>query len=77
MAREAFRRKFAASVTFRFFFCLLPLLSAGLRAAPPNRITRPVDARRTSDLAGQVHRQAQPAFDPGQVNPTTRMNLWS
>src|SRR5262249_38715749 len=43
-------------------------------AAPPNRITRPVDARRVRALPGGVHRLAQAAFDRGAVAPGARLD---
>jgi uncharacterized protein (TIGR03437 family) len=60
-------------VTFR----LIPLLlcSAALSmAAPPSRITRPVDPSRTAVIAGHVHRLAQPQSDRGAVDPAKNLN---
>ena len=42
-------------------------------AAPPNRVTGPVDARRVRELPGTVHRLAKPQFDQGAVDPAMRM----
>src|SRR5690349_6055435 len=52
----------------------LALFSSLAAAAPPNRITRPVDARRVAPLRGGVHRLAQATFDSGAVDPTTRLD---
>jgi uncharacterized protein (TIGR03437 family) len=39
-------------------------------AAPPDRITRPVDPARTRAVAGNVHRLARPEFDQGPADPS-------
>ena len=60
-----------------FYIVSLSLLWFGVadsQAAPPNRITRAVDARRSSAIAGHIHRFAQPQFDQGAVDPGMRMN---
>src|SRR4051812_4079451 len=51
----------------------LTIFSALLGAAPADRITRTVDARRVRTLAGGVHRLARPAFDRGAAAPSTRL----
>jgi uncharacterized protein (TIGR03437 family) len=43
-------------------------------AAPPTRITRPVDLSRTAMVPGHVHRLAQPQFDRGAVDPGKKLN---
>jgi uncharacterized protein (TIGR03437 family) len=43
-------------------------------AAPPSRITRPLDASRTAVIPGHVHRLAQPQFDRGAVDPAKELN---
>jgi hypothetical protein len=50
------------------------LLTSFAAAAPPNRITSPVDGRRVRVLRGGVHRLAQPAFDRGAVAPESRLD---
>ena len=42
-------------------------------AAQPDRITAPIDARRTVVLRGNVHALAQPRFDQGPVEPAFRL----
>jgi uncharacterized protein (TIGR03437 family) len=42
--------------------------TAVLTAAPPDRITRPVEARNTRVVPGNLHRLAQSQFDRGAVN---------
>ena len=74
MLRKAYREIAHVSITFRCLFGLILLSSTGLLAAPPNRITLPVDTRRTSVLSGQVHRLAQPQFDQGVADPSMAMN---
>src|SRR5579864_1438768 len=55
--------------------CLLMLGFAGYsEAAPPNRITRPVDANQILALSGNLHRFAQSRFDRGAVDPGMRMD---
>ncbi len=44
---------------------LLPIL----HAAPPDRVTRPVDARRSRPVAGSVHRKDLASYDQGAVDP--------
>jgi hypothetical protein len=41
--------------------------------AQPDRITAPIDARRTVVLKGNVHPKAQPRFDQGAVEPAFRI----
>jgi uncharacterized protein (TIGR03437 family) len=41
--------------------------------AQPDRITAPIDARRTVVLKGNVHPMAQPRFDQGPVEPAFRL----
>jgi len=43
-------------------------------AAPPDRVTRPVDARQTRPVSGNFHRSAQAQFDRGAVDPDMRMD---
>jgi len=43
-------------------------------AAPPDRITRPLDASRIAAVAGQLHGLAQPQFDRGAVDPGMQMD---
>lgn len=43
-------------------------------AAPPTRITSPVEPSRTAVVGGHVHRLAQPAFDRGAVDPGKQLN---
>jgi len=74
MRRKVYREMVDGSITIRFLCGLLLLSPAGLMAAPPNRITLPVDTQRTSALPGQVHRLAQPRFDQGLVDPSTAVN---
>ncbi len=60
-------------MTIRLLSALL--FSASLSvAAPPSRITRPVDPSRTALVGGHVHRLAQPAFDRGAVDPGKQLN---
>jgi len=51
---------------------LLLLLPCAL-LAQPDRITAPIDARRTVVLKGNVHPMAQPRFDQGPVEPAFRV----
>src|SRR4051812_16249668 len=53
---------------------IVTIFSTLLTAAPADRITRPVDARRVRVLAGGVHRLAQPAFDRGAAAPATSLD---
>ena len=43
-------------------------------AAPPSRITRPVDSSRTVVAPGRVHHLAQAQYDKGAVDPKKQMN---
>jgi uncharacterized protein (TIGR03437 family) len=52
---------------------LLFLLPCAL-LAQPDRITAPIDARRTVVLKGNVHPMAQPRFDQGAVEPAFRLS---
>jgi len=47
---------------------------AFLIAAPPVRITRPVDTSRTAVVPGRVHRLAQPQFDRGAADPAKQLS---
>jgi uncharacterized protein (TIGR03437 family) len=49
-------------------------LCALASAAPPDRITGPVDLRQIAPIPGSVHRLAQPQFDRGAVDPAFPMN---
>jgi uncharacterized protein (TIGR03437 family) len=60
-------------VTFRLFAALL-FSAALLMAAPPSRITRPLNTSRTSVISGHVHRLAQPQFDRGAVDPAKKLS---
>src|ERR1019366_8287047 len=51
---------------------LLSLLPCAL-LAQPDRITAPIDARRTVVLKGNVHPLAQPRFDQGTAEPGFRV----
>jgi uncharacterized protein (TIGR03437 family) len=42
--------------------------------AQPDRITAPIDARRTAVLKGNVHPMAQPRFDLGPVEPAFQLS---
>ena len=55
-------------------FCLPFLSAALLTAAPPSRITRPVDPSRTVVAPGRVHHLAQAQYDRGAVDPQKRLN---
>ena len=58
-------------------FALLAILLSGaslLTAAPPTRITRPVDVSRTVVAPGRVHPLAQAQFDQGAVDPKKQLN---
>src|ERR1039457_6129265 len=58
-------------------FRLFAVLFAGaalIMAAPPSRITRPVDASRTVVAPGRVHHLAQAQFDQGAVDPRKQLN---
>lgn len=60
-------------IIFRLFSALA-FSAALLIAAPPNRITKPVDASRTVIAPGHVHRSAQPKFDRGAVDAGKQLN---
>jgi uncharacterized protein (TIGR03437 family) len=47
----------------------LSLLSSFANAAPPDRITRPVDPARTQTIPGHLRSAAQPQFDAGPADP--------
>ena len=51
----------------------LLFLLPSILAAQPDRITTPIDTRRTVVLRGNVHRNAQPQFDQGPVEPAFRV----
>lgn len=53
---------------------LLAGLAAVALAAPPDRITRPVDGRVTRAIPGNVHPLAQARFDHGAVDPSMPIN---
>lgn len=60
----------------RLFGLSFALLSGAalLTAAPPSRITRPVDSSRTVVVPGRVHHLAQAQYDKGAVDPQKQMN---
>ena len=60
--------------SFRIRLILLMGFATVMMAAPPNRITRPVDASRTRVIAGNLHRQAQPQYDQGAVDQAMHMD---
>ena len=63
--------------TFRKYnlIVLIFLISAlGLRAAPADRISRPVESRNIRVVSGSLHKLAQPQFDQGSVDPDMRMD---
>ena len=43
-------------------------------AAPVDRVTGQVDARRVRTVPGNLHRLAKPQFDQGAVEPAMRMS---
>jgi len=45
-----------------------------LAAAPPSRVTRPVDPTRTASVPGHVHRLARPDLDRGAVDPAKKLD---
>ena len=55
-------------------FCALLLSAFLLTAAPPSRITRPVDPSRTVVAPGRVHHLAQAQYDKGVVDPKKQLN---
>jgi uncharacterized protein (TIGR03437 family) len=55
-------------------FCVLLPGAALLTAAPPSRITRPVDPSRTVVAPGRVHHLAQAQYDKGDVDPKKQLN---
>ena len=57
-----------SSYLIRFLF-LLPCALV----AQPDRISTPIDARRTVLLKGNIHPMAQPRFDQGPVEPDYRV----
>src|SRR5664280_1687691 len=52
---------------------LLLLLPCAL-LAQPDRISAPIDARRTVVLKGHIHPMAQPRFDQGPAEPAFRLS---
>jgi len=58
-------------LSLQFAACLC---AASLFAAPRDRVIRPVDARATAVIPGNVHRLAQPRFDQGPVDAGMQMN---
>src|ERR1017187_4017901 len=60
--------------SFRIRLILLMGFATVMMAAPPNRVTRPVDAGRTRTIAGNLHRQAQPQYDRGEVDQAMHMD---
>jgi uncharacterized protein (TIGR03437 family) len=73
MLRKAHRNIPDCHISFRLFFILL-FSTALLMAAPPSRITRPVDASRTVVAPGRVHHLAQAQYDKGAVDPKKQLN---
>lgn len=61
---------------FRFspVLALLLAFAAGSTAAPPDRITQPVDDRATRTIPGNLNPLAQPRYDRGAVDPGMQMN---
>ncbi|MGA2589531.1 MAG: protease pro-enzyme activation domain-containing protein [Bryobacteraceae bacterium] len=61
---------------FRFspVLTLLLAFATGSPAAPPDRITQPVDGRATRTIPGNLQPLAQPQFDRGAVDPGMQMN---
>jgi uncharacterized protein (TIGR03437 family) len=59
--------------SFRLIAALL-FCAALSMAAPPSRITRPLDSSRTAVVAGHVHRLAQAQADRGAVDPAKKLN---
>ncbi|HEV1285700.1 MAG TPA: protease pro-enzyme activation domain-containing protein [Bryobacteraceae bacterium] len=55
-------------------FCALLLSAVLLTAAPPSRITRPVDPSRTVAAPGRVHHLAQAQYDKGAIDPKKQLN---
>jgi uncharacterized protein (TIGR03437 family) len=53
---------------------LLLGFASALSAAPADRISRPVDARNSRAIPGNLHRLAQPRFDQGDADPGTPMH---
>jgi uncharacterized protein (TIGR03437 family) len=45
-----------------------------LMAAPPSRITKPLDTSRSAVVPGRVHHLAQPQFDRGAADPAQKLN---
>ncbi len=68
-------RTFPPLPALRVILAFLSLLlgSAAANAAPVDRISRPVDARNTRAIRGNLHRLAQPRFDRGAVDPGMQM----
>ena len=60
-------------VTFRCLFVLLFSVAAVL-AAPPSRITGPIDTSRTVAVPGHIHPLAQAKFDRGAVDPGKQLH---
>jgi len=60
--------------TFAFMSLLWLGSGSAVRAAPVDRISRPVDARNTRAIAGSIHRLAQPQFDQGAADASMQMN---
>ena len=60
------------SITKSLLF--LATFSVVLTAAPPSRITQPVDPSRTAAVPGKVNRLAQPSYDQGAVDPAMKLN---
>jgi uncharacterized protein (TIGR03437 family) len=57
----------------RYTIAAFLLFNAICAAAPPNRISRPIDNRKSRVLAGGVHRLAQPQFDKGAIDASTML----
>ncbi|PWU09117.1 MAG: peptidase S8 [Terriglobia bacterium] len=58
----------------RAVLVLLLFMARSSSAAPPNRVTRPVDTRQIRAVIGNLHRSAQAQFDRGTVEPDMRMD---
>jgi subtilase family serine protease len=59
--------------SFRWLFALA-CGAVFLTAAPPSRITRPLDTSRTAVVPGRIHSLAQAGFDRGPVDPAKQLN---
>jgi len=60
---------------FKFpVFCALMAGATALIAAPPSRITGPVDMTRRATAPGRVHHLAQAQYDRGAADPAKKLN---